>query len=331
MKLNNNKVLMRNKEGKPKPEKMIDLFRIFYYLVLIGLFLYVVYYFVAKSLVIKGEGFVTFDIVTINSPYTGIVKDLNITKHIKKGQFLCNIQERIKNTITTQKSKTTIMTQTQILNLKVKIDILKTQYKAKKDELKILQKEYNKLLAYNSLELYNPNSIVIQNLRNKISKTKIALKVLKVQIRDYQHVYNYLPQQINSNIQTDIKSKPLFTYIKHPIYSLTTGDFIEGVTTNNIPTKAMNLLFKIQTYKNLRIVGYFSQKYIDELAIGDEINILIAKHKYKGKILHITTNLSELNFKTLQKLKVIIAPIEGDMQFWKEHNLLRVKLRKYKW
>jgi len=322
MKLNNNKILMRNKEGKPNPEKMISIFRKIYYLILILIVLYVVVYFVMKAFIIKGQGFVTFDIVDIQSPYNGIVKEVNITKHIQKGQFLFNIQERFKNPIIIPKDN---VKQSFISNLLIKIHTLKAQYKAKQDELKLLTKEYNKLSIYNGLNLTNNN--LLQNIKNKITQTKISLSILKIQIQDYEKAYKNLPK----SKPTPQKTISPFTYINHFIYSPVSGEFIEGIENNNTPVKVMDLLCKIQTYNNLRIVGYFPQKYINDLQIGDKIIILLGKKKLQGILKSIKRDKSDVKFTTQQRLKVIIIPIDETFEFWKKHNLLRVKLRKYKW
>jgi len=322
MRLNNKKVIMRAKEGKPNPEKAIDIFRMVYYSILIGLALYVLYYFIMKSLLIKGEGFVTFDMVKIEAPYNGLIKDLNITKKIKRGQFLCNIQERIKNNTIVSKNFNT----TQLENLLVKIDTLKVKYRAKKKELILLQQEYNKMVPYNSLGLYSPKSTIIQNLKDRIYQTKVDINILKVQLQDYLSLYKKLKSK-----KDIITISPIFKYIKHPIYSPTQGELFKGIERNDTPVKVTELLFKIQTYKNLRVVGYFSQRYIQDLNIFDKVKIVVGEHEYYGKIVDITTTSSNLKFKTLQKLKVTIIPLEGDESFWKKCNLLRVKLRKYKW
>lgn len=322
MKLNNRKVIMRAKEGKPNPEKAIDVFRSVYYLVLISIALYVLYYFVAKEFIIKGEGFVQFDILNIETPYTGVVKDLNITKHIQKGQFLCNIQERIQNSATSSK---TILNTTQLNNLLFKIHTLEVKYKSKKDELKLLKKEYEKIATYNSMGLYNPANMVVKNLKLQIMQVKLDMKVLEVQLQDYKKAYKNIPSSIN------IAGNPLFRYINHPIYSPINGDFISGIEKNDTPVKATNLLFKIQTYKNLKIIGYFSQKYINEMHIGDDVTIMIADESFDGKISHISTSFTDLNFKTSQKLQVTIIPNDTNITIWKKYNLLRVKLRKFKW
>ena len=322
MKLNNRKVIMRAKEGKPNPEKAIDVFRSVYYLVLISIALYVLYYFVAKEFIIKGEGFVQFDILNIETPYTGVVKDLNITKHIQKGQFLCNIQERIQNSATSSK---TILNTTQLNNLLFKIHTLEVKYKSKKDELKLLKKEYEKIATYNSMGLYNPANMVVKNLKLQIMQVKLDMKVLEVQLQDYKKAYKNIPSSIN------IAGNPLFRYINHPIYSPINGDFISGIEKNDTPVKATNLLFKIQTYKNLKIIGYFAQKYINEMHIGDDVTIMIADESFDGKISHISTSFTDLNFKTSQKLQVTIIPNDTNITIWKKYNLLRVKLRKFKW
>ena len=322
MKLNNRKVIMRAKEGKPNPEKAIDVFRSVYYLVLISIALYVLYYFVAKEFIIKGEGFVQFDILNIETPYTGVVKDLNITKHIQKGQFLCNIQERIQNSATSSK---TILNTTQLNNLLFKIHTLEVKYKTKKDELKLLKKEYEKIATYNSMGLYNPANMVVKNLKLQIMQVKLDMKVLEVQLQDYKKAYKNIPSSIN------IVGNPLFRYINHPIYSPIKGDFISGIEENNTPVKATSLLFKIQTYKNLKIIGYFAQKYINEMHIGDDVTIMIADESFDGKISHISTSFTDLNFKTSQKLQVTIIPNDTNITIWKKYNLLRVKLRKFKW
>jgi len=337
MKLNNNKVFMRKPEGKPKPSKKIDFFKYLYYLILAAIVVYVVYYFIAKAVTIKGEGFVTFDTVTIKSPYSGIVKDLNITKHIQKGQFLCNIEERIKNPAALNQSTQTVImqkptvTNTQITNLVLKIHTLKAQYKAKKDELRILQREYNKLTTYNSLGL-TTKSVQLQSLTNKIIQAKTALEILNVKIKDYEHAYKTLPK-ISNNKTSVIKKdkKPLFVYINHPIYSSVDGFFVDGIRENNTPVKTMEVLFNIQTYNNLRIVGYFPQKYANDLDVGDKIFILVGDQKLRGVIKDIQRRKFDVKFTTQQRLKVEIDPIDGTFEYWKKHNLLKVKLRKYKW
>jgi len=322
MKLNNKKVIMRAKEGKPNPEKAIDIFRIIYYSILLGLVLYVVYYFIMKSMIIKAEGFVSFDMVKIESPYNGIVKDLNITQNIKKGQFLCNIQERIKNNGVIK----SVSNNTQIDNLLIKIDTLKVKYKAKQNELALLKKEYEKISPYNSLGLYSPKSTIIQTLKNKIKQAQIELDILKVELKDYKKLYNKLKHNHKITV-----IPPIFRYINHPIYSPTKGELFKSIDKNDTPVKMGELLFKIQTYKNLKIIGFFSQKYLNDIAIGDKIKIIIGDSEYYGKINYISPVSSNLKLKTLQKLKVIIIPIEGEEEFWRKCNLLRVKLRKYKW
>jgi len=320
VKLHNNKNIMRGKEGAPKPEKAIDIFRSVYYLLLISLLLYITYYFILRQVVVKGEGFVVFDVLKIEAPYSGRILDVNISNNkIKKNQFLCNIEERIKNSI----PNTNIKNKTQYTQAYFKLLDLKVKYKVTKEEYIIAKKELKKLESLRSLELYNPNEVIYLNIKNKVNKLKISLELLKTQIATYQK----LPL-INNITKIDM---PLFSYINHKVYSPIDGKILQTVENNSI-VKAGDVIFTIQTNKNLKIISYFSQKYIDDLKKGDKVKIILPDEVEKeGYIKAISINNVNLNFETTQKLKITIIPIDKNITFWEKYSLLRLKIRKYKW
>ena len=322
MKLHNNKNIMRGKEGAPKPEKAIDVFRSVYYLLLISLLLYITYYFILRQVEIKGEGFVSFDILKIEAPYSGRISDINITNKIQKNQFLCNIEERIKNSVP---STNITQNKVQYTQAYLKLLDLKAKYKVTKEEYLVAKKELKKLESLRSLELYNPNEIVYTNTKNKVDKLKISLELLKTQIEAYKK----LPLMIKKTItKVDI---PLFSFIKHKVYSPIDGKLLQTLENNSV-VRVGDVIFTIQTNKNLKIIGYFSQKYIDELKKGDKVKIILPDETEKvGYIVSVSIDSVNVNFKTMQKLKITIMPKDKDVKFWEKYSLLRLKIRKYKW
>ena len=327
MRLRNNKnVIMRGKEGAPKPEKTIDIFRKFYYLLLFAFIGYLIYYFIFTKFIVRGMGYVEFDVVSIYSPVTGKVIDLNITKKVNKNQFLCNIQERIKNNIpapTPQK----IVINDKITAQELKLIDLKAKYKMLQEQKKLLEKKLKKLTQYQILELYNYNEkSQIDNVKNQLEKIKLQMNMIKVEIKTYKNIPK--PKVI---IKPAPKI-PLYSYINHPIYSPASGIMVKNVELNNTVVKIQDVLFKIQTNKNLKIVAYFSQKNIAFLKKNDEVKLYLPDGKLeKGIVTQIAVNNFNMQAESSQKLKVIIIPKNKNIKFWDKYRFLNIKIRKYKW
>jgi hypothetical protein len=294
---------MRGKEGAPKPEKSIDIFRKLYYLILLIFLGYIIYYFIFRSFVVRGSGFVVSDIITINSSYNGNIIDMYKKNYIKKGDKICIIKERIKNNITKPTK-----------NLKL-LD-LQLQYKAKLNEYNILKKEIEKLNIISGLELFNPNENRLDNLKNKLNQIKLSLKILSMQIKEYKKI----KPQVTS----------LFSYVEHKVISNVSGEIIKR--NNNNVVKVGDLLVKIKTMNNLRVEAYFYQKSIEYLKIKDVVTLLLPDDTTKeGYIKNITFEKDVLNSQIQQMIKVTIIPIDKNISFWKKYDFLKIKVRKYKW
>jgi len=317
---------MRGKEGAPKPEKTIDIFKKFYYVVLFSLIGYLIYYFVFNKFIVRGFGYVEFDVVKIYSPINGKVMDLNISPKVKKGQLLCTIEERIKNNLPVLSSKKVIINE-KITQQEIKLISLKAKYKILKKESQILKSKLNKFSSYEILELYNPNEInKINNLKNQLQQLELQLDLLKTEINSYKS----LPKP--KVIIKPVPKIPLYSYIKHYIHSPVNGILVEYIKLNNGIVKMKDILFKIQTNKNLRIIGYFSQKNIDYLHKNNEVRLYLPDgRKEKGFIEKIEVNNFDMGLDSLQKLKVTIIPQNKSLKFWNKYRFLNIKIRKYKW
>jgi len=294
---------MRGKEGAPKPEKSIDIFKNTYYFILFFFLAYLIYYFVFRNLVVRGSGFVVTDIITINAPYNGeLIKEFNNT-YVKKGDVVYLIKERISS-----KTPPTLPPS--------KLIPLKAQYKVKLQEFKTLKKEFDKLDVAHSLELFNPNETQYQNLKNRLNQLKIELKLLSLQIKEY----------------SKIKPPPqkLFSYINHKVISNSNGEIIKQ--NNNNIVKMGDLLLKIKTNNNLRIIAFFYQKNIKYIKPNDIVTILLPdESEKKGIIQKVTFEKNVLDSQAQQMIKTIIIPIDKNTSFWNQYEFLKIKVRKYKW
>ena len=317
---------MRGKEGAPKPEKTIDIFRKFYYLVLFSFIGYLFYYFIFNKFIVRGMGYVEFDVVSIYSPVNGKVIDLNITQKVHKNQFLCNVQERIKNNIPTPTSQKIIINE-KISSQDIKLIDLKAKYNVIIKQIEILENKLKKLNQYKILGLYNPNEISkIDNLQNQLEQLKLQKTLLHTEIISYQK----LPKP--KVIIKPAPKIPRYSYINHTIYSPVDGIMIKNIKLNNTIVKMQDVLFKIQTNKNLRIVGYFSQKNIEYLHKNDKVKLYLPDSKLEfGIIKQIEVNNFDMQADSTQKLKAIIVPDNKNIKFWQKYRFLNIKIRKYKW
>jgi len=324
MKLNANKTIMMGKEGNPKPEKRINVFRFFYYFILIFIVIYLIYYFAMKEMLVKGKGFVHFNVVSVESQTKGVIKDLNISiKVIKRGDFLCNIQERIRdNSMKINNNNTNNI----INNLNLKLASLKIQYKVLSKELKANKKNISKLEALASLHLYNTNETRYTNLKNKFDDDKLKLDILKSQMLEYKKIIAKYRSKIKPETDNEI-----YSYVKYPVYSPVDGEIYNQSNFNDKVVKSGESLFSIITFNNVEIIAFFSQKNLNFLRPKQRLTIVLSDGtKKEGFVKSISTDTMEANFETLPKIKVIIEPLDKNITFWRRYNFLKVNLWKYK-
>ena len=312
MKLNNKKSIMRANEGKPNIEKSVGYAVYVYYAILLTLLLYVGSYFVSKFITIKANGIVQANSITIQTPYNGVVTDVNFTKNIKPHQLLCNIKESIK----IQNNTSSLPNQTLLINLKMKLSSAKINYILAKKQYKIDLSKFNRRKKAQILGLIDIKDDIFQNLKIVLKEDKINIMNYKLQIQNYKILLNQVENSYKKT-SNNINIK----YIKHPIYSPINGYLSQQNIFNGSVVKSGDVLAIIQNFDKIEIAATFDIKEINEIIPNSIFKIILPNGiEKKG---YIQSSIPSNHF-----IKATIIPLDKNMSFWKKYNLANVKIKK---
>ena len=309
MKLHQKKSIMRAEEGKPKIEKSVGYAVYVYYTILIILLLYVGSYFISKAFTIKSEGIVEANSTLIQTPYTGIVSDINFTKKIKPHQFLCNIKESIK-VITNQNPASS---NSIVINLKMKLSLAKTNYIVSKKQYNIDLKQFNRVKKAQILGLIDIKDNIFQNILLKLKEDKLNIMNYKLQIQNYQN----LLKQVDIHKTNNITIK----YINHPIYAPIKGYLLQQNVFNGSVVKRGDVLATIQNFDIIQIVAKFPIDNISKIKQDTIFKIILPDGITKEG--YVKSFIPNKNI-----IKTILIPLDKNKTFWKKYNLSNVKLKK---
>jgi len=312
MKLNNKKSIMRANEGKPKIEKSVGYSVYIYYTILTILLLYVGSYFISKLITVKATGVVQANSIKIQTPYNGIVTDINFTKKIKLHQFLCNIKETIK----VQNNNTNPINKTLLINLKTKLSSAKINYILAKKQYNIDFVRFKKLQKAQILGLIDIKDNIFQNSKLTLKEDKINIMNYKLQIQNYQKLLKeYLSYKAPINNTIKIK------YINHPIYSQTNGYLFTQNIFNGSVVKSGDVLAIIQNFDKLEIIATFPISKISKLKQNSVFKIILPDGTTKEGYIKSFVPSNNL-------IKAVIIPLDKNITFWKKYNLANVKIKK---
>jgi len=311
MRLNNKKSIMRANEGKPKIEKSVGYSVYIYYTILTILLLYVGSYFISKLITVKATGIVEANTIKVQTPYNGVVTDINFTKKIKYHQFLCNIKETIK-----VQNNTTPVNKTVLINLKMKLSSAKINYILAKKQYNIDFVRFKKLQKAQILGLIDIKDNIFQNLKLTLKEDKINIINYKLQIQNYK---NLLKQYLSykAPINNTIKIK----YINHPIYSQTNGYLFTQNVFNRSVVKSGDVLAIIQNFDKIEIIATFPINKISKLKQNSVFKIILPDGTTKEGYIKSFVPSNE-------NIKAVIIPLDKNISFWKKYNLANVKIKK---
>ncbi|MEA3227895.1 MAG: hypothetical protein U9P38_02360 [Campylobacterota bacterium] len=313
--------LSHGREGKPKIENRINIFRWFYFLLLIVIFSTLLDYLLSNFYLKRATGVVTTDKIEYPARFDGVLQKID-----KQKGDIVDINETL-FTVVSVTLKEDDIAKKLLLDTKNRIEKIKAQIAIDKELLHFKTKKLIKLKKFSILELYDKEKQEIKSLEAEILKIKIDIKLLRVDLVAYKNILK--------SITVTNKTVRVKNYLSK--YKAEVQQVLKNESEYVKKGEPVMVLEKPQSTK---IIAYFRKSYIESLEIGKEVTILFPDNTkslgiikdYYSQLLSNDYKYRDAKLKDPTSFKVIIeAKNKEDIQRWKKFSHIRVKIRIYEW
>lgn len=324
--------------SEPKRQKpTISFDRLMYFVIVLLIFLGIIYYFGKGFLFVKANGHVLFDKVHVRLP-----NDIFITKfyksegdYIVKGDTLFeyeNIDETKLAQTSMIKNQQSSWINQQIIQTQNKLNQIKIEMEFSQNKILEIEEDVNRTKLEVSIDLQNRK--ILQDLNTSLYKELLNVEKFKEEVKSLQL---YLFDLENQNIiqQTASLADKKMYYFVSPIDANITKLMFSNFETVLKGDEILN----IHSNNNIHIRGYFEQKDLKYIKIGDELAIYFPDgsqtigvvNRFYHSTYSIATEFQKKHEPTKRVLGVDIIPKnEQEKDKWKAFYKLGVEIKKNK-
>jgi multidrug resistance efflux pump len=323
--------------SEPKRKKSaISFDRLMYFVVLIGIFIGLLFYFGGGFIAVKANGHVLFDKVFVRLSEDIFIQKMFVNEgdFVKMGDTLFVYENLDENKMLQSKqinkqesswnSQQIIQTQNKINQ--IQIDQEFTQQKIIDTEVEI---EQTKL----ELSLDIQNRRALQELKLSLNKEKITLEKLNEEKKNLEQFLSNIENQQKNNLS--ISNQSTLKYFVSPMNAN-----ITKLNYNQFETVLKgNEVLSLHNDANIYIRGYFEQKDLKYIEIGDELDIYFPDgtktigvvNRFYHSTYTIANEFQKKHEPTKRVLGLDISPKnKQEKTKWKSLYKLGVEIKKYK-
>jgi len=323
--------------SEPKRKKSALSFdRLMYFVVLTAIFVGLLFYFGSGFIAIKANGHVLFDKVFVRLSEDIFIKKMYINEgdFIKKGDTLFAYENLDENKLFQSKQlnkQESSWNSQQIIQTQNKINQVEIEKEFTQQKINEIDSEINQMKLELSLDIQNRRAL--QDLKLSLSKEKLMLEKLNEEKKSLEEfMRNVENQQKNIGLISFHSSIKYFTSpMNANITKLNYNQFETVLKGNEV--------LSLHNDANIYIRGYFEQKDLKYIQIGDELDIYFPDgtktigvvNRFYHSTYTIANEFQKKHEPTKRVLGVDISPKnKQEKNKWKSLYKLGVEIKKYK-